>query len=84
MAALLFRVRELDTWQLFHEVFSLLCMLLDDKMASEAGNDFSTYLVGACERVHNSLSLGFSEPSEELVGACLKTMKHLLLCSTSK
>lgn len=39
MTALLVRVRMLDAWELFHEVFSLLCLLLDEKMAAEAGKD---------------------------------------------
>jgi hypothetical protein len=37
MAVLLSLVRGLDTWQLFDELFSLLCMLLDEKMTEEAG-----------------------------------------------
>lgn len=37
MAELLSRVRDVDTWQFFQEMFSVLCMLLDDKMTAEAG-----------------------------------------------
>lgn len=37
MAELLSCVHEMDMWELFHSMFTLACMLLDKKMAKEAG-----------------------------------------------
>lgn len=37
LAEIFSRVKDLNGWQLFHDLFSFLCMLLDPKMAKEAG-----------------------------------------------
>lgn len=37
MGQLLSCVRDMDLWELFHSLFTFLCMLLDSKMAAEAG-----------------------------------------------
>ena len=39
------RVKDLNGWQLFHDLFSFLCMLLDPKMAKEAGKGSSSPLL---------------------------------------
>ena len=37
LEAVLSRVRGLDKWELFHNLLLYLCMMLDSKMAEEAG-----------------------------------------------
>lgn len=44
MAELLSRVRDMDLWELFHSMFTFLCMLLDSKMAREAGEQVTQYI----------------------------------------
>lgn len=38
IAELLSHVRDMNMWDIFHDMFSFLCVLLDEKMAAEAGN----------------------------------------------
>ena len=37
LAELFSRVRNMDSWELFHDIFSFVCMLLDQRMAAQAG-----------------------------------------------
>lgn len=80
MAELLSHVRNMDLWELFHSMFTFLCMLLDSKMAKEAGECVSglMYMMTVC------CAEGFTSVSEELRVACLKLLKELLLCSVTR
>ena len=40
LEAVLSHVRGLDKWELFHNLLVYLCMLLDSKMAKEAGEEW--------------------------------------------
>lgn len=41
MAELYLHVKDLENWELFQDMFSFQCMLLDNKMATQAGNYIS-------------------------------------------
>ena len=77
------RVQGLISWNLFEEIFTFCCLLLDDKMASQTGRPEDC--ISGQKNAMSSIVIavrtytGYVSRSEDLILLVVRTLKPLLL-----